>query len=325
MPMGFSAPSLNKVPDMSKDVLIGIDGGGSKTLVLLADSAGNILGKGESGPSNYQAVGQVKARQAILAAVAAAFQDANRSIQPPAVLCAGLAGVDRQSDQEWVLSWLGKETQARQIILVNDAILLLWAGTPSGWGIGLVSGTGSMCIGRSPDGIMARAGGWGYLLGDEGSGYAIGLAALHAVTQSADGRAPETILLERILQKWGGDTPQNLVPMVYNQPITRQDIAGLAPLVIKAATDGDQVSKAILDQAVQDLALAVLAVTQKLNLKETVPWAVGGGLLIHCDLLVEGIISATQKSGITLNPVTKVDQPVLGAVQLALHKLHSGE
>ncbi|HEX4590317.1 MAG TPA: N-acetylmuramic acid 6-phosphate etherase, partial [Gemmataceae bacterium] len=145
---------------VARDLVIGIDGCGSTTVALLATD-GEIIGRGEAGPSNLQAVGVTRAFKAIEDSVVAAFAAAGR---PPAkVRCAvlGLAGADRPQEQSLVYAWAERFALAERVEVDNDAQLLLAAGTPEGWGIALVAGTGSIAFGRTPDGRTGRAGGWG--------------------------------------------------------------------------------------------------------------------------------------------------------------------
>ncbi|HET9221200.1 MAG TPA: BadF/BadG/BcrA/BcrD ATPase family protein, partial [Roseiflexaceae bacterium] len=154
------------------DLLLGVDGGGSGTRALLADRSGAILGAGAAGPSNHQAIGLEAAAQAIQSAIDMAFRDARvERSRPVAAICLGLAGAGRPEDRLRFEAWATRQNIARRCAVASDAELVLTAGTPDGWGVALICGTGSIAWGRAPDGRSARAGGWGYLLGDEGSGY----------------------------------------------------------------------------------------------------------------------------------------------------------
>ena len=167
--------------------LMGIDGGGSKTAALLADETGRVLGRGAAGASNFQIVGHEAAQAAIVAAMAAATAAAGMAPQPPlSALCIGLSGVDRPGERVSFQQWAAALYPAARVLIANDAELVLAAGTPQGWGLALICGTGAIVYGRSLAGQTARADGWGHLLGDEGSGYAIGLAALRAVMRAYD-------------------------------------------------------------------------------------------------------------------------------------------
>jgi N-acetylglucosamine kinase-like BadF-type ATPase len=173
---------------MTQPALLGIDGGGTSTTVWLADEKGVILGRGRAGPSNMRAVGIRCALLALDEAVALAVRDAGTEAEALEVACLGLAGADRTEEKVELRAWAERRSLARRLLLVNDGDLVLAAASKDGCGAAVISGTGSIAVGRGRDGTMARAGGWGHLFGDEGSAYAVVLAALRLVARRADGR-----------------------------------------------------------------------------------------------------------------------------------------
>jgi N-acetylmuramic acid 6-phosphate etherase len=299
------------------DLVIGIDGGGSTTVALLA-TAGEVIGRGEAGPSNMQAVGVTLAFKAIEDAVAGAFAAAGRPPAPVRCAVLGLAGADRPQEQSLVRAWAERFGLARQVEAVNDAQLLLAAGTPEGWGIALVAGTGSIAFGRTPDGRLGRAGGWGYLLGDEGSAYAIVMSALQEVVHAADGRGPPTVLTERLLWAIGGQRPMDLIPAVYRGGWDRTALAGLAPIVLDAAGQGDKVAARIAAHGAHQLALTVAAAAMRLALPpDRLPLAMTGGTLLNSEHYRGGVLEGLDKLGIHAEPITMVHDPAEGGVRLA--------
>jgi len=303
----------------AQSYFIGLDGGGSKTLAVLADERGQELGRGLTGGCNYQAIGITCAQDAIREAIRQAFDQAGLPVLPATGMCLGLAGVGRPEDRQWVEDFIRAERLAERWKIANDGQLLLWAGTPEGWGIGVISGTGSIAYGRTPDGREGRAGGWGYLLGDEGSGYAIGLAGLQAVAQAADGRGPDTLLTGKLLARWNLRKPWDLVGQVYRTGLGRIEIAALAELVLATAAAGDEVARAIEERAANDLAAQAAAVVRLLQLPGLVPAALGGGVLTHSDRLMRRLVELARLHGVELAPVEQVSEPVRGALRLALH------
>ncbi len=302
---------------VADDLVIGIDVGGSTTVALLA-TATEVIGRAEAGPSNMQAVGVTRAFRAIEDAVSAAFEAAGR---PPVMVRAavlGLAGADRPQEQTLVRAWAERFGLAKDVVAVNDAQLLLAAGTPEGWGIALVAGTGSIAFGRTPDGRTGRAGGWGYLLGDEGSAYALVMSALQEVAHSADGRGPPTVLTERFLEALGGERPMDLIPAVYRGGWDRTALAGLAPMVLEAAEQGDAVASRIAAQGAHQLALTVAAAAMRLELPpDKLPLAMTGGTLLNSERYRQGVMQGLDKLGIHADPVTLVHDPAEGGVRLA--------
>jgi N-acetylmuramic acid 6-phosphate etherase len=306
-------------------LVMGIDGGGSKTLALLAGEDGQLIGRGLAGPSNFQLVGIPAARAALQDALRLAFHSASVPDQRLAALCLGMAGVSRPGDRKWLDDWLAtsaSEQIADRVEIVTDGALLLWAGTPEGWGVGVISGTGSIAMGCRPDGRWARAGGWGPQMGDEGSAYALGWAALHAITQAADGRGPVTRLTGLVLETWGLPDAASLVGYIYQQSESHTRIASLGPLVSQAASEGDMVALEIQAQAAADLAKMAVSVARQLGFTGTmpcsVPCALGGGVVIHNEAIVQGLVEAARRDGVNLEPVEKVSEPAWGAVRLAL-------
>ncbi len=157
------------------------------------------------------------------------------------VACLGLAGFDRPDDRKILASWADEAGWAHRIVLVNDGDLVVAAGTPEGWGIGVIAGTGSIAVGRTPDGRTARAGGWGHLIGDEGSAYSVVLDALRLVARRADGRDPRPAgsdpLTERLCAALGVAEASQIVTAIYAPDFDRARIASLAPEVLAACAE----------------------------------------------------------------------------------------
>jgi len=295
------------------DLLLGVDGGGSKTRALLADRSGVLLGAGTAGSSNYQAVGFAAAVAALQEAIAAAFHDAGRMGQA-AVACMGLAGAGRPDDRAHFEKWAAQQGFARRWAIVGDAELVLAAGTPAGWGVALICGTGSIGYARTPDGRSARAGGWGYLLGDEGSGYAIGRAALGAVSRAADGRSPRTALSERLLAATRSEKFDDLVRWAAGA--SPAEVAALAPQVLAIADTGDPLAQGIADYAARELTQLAVCLLPVMNVDPPVPVAVTGGLLGNDGPLRRSVVARLREEP-RLAPVEGPVDAVLGAVRLA--------
>ena len=298
-------------------LIIGVDGGGSKTTAILARVDGTILGRGQAGPSNYHAIGVGEALEALDRAIACAFENAGMAAEPIDALALGLAGMGRPADRAIFEAWAKRSYPQARLKLVNDAEILLAAGTPDGWGIAIIAGTGSLIFGQTTDGRTARAGGWGYQMGDEGSGYAAGLAALQAVARAWDGRGGQTNLTERLLDHFGVAVAPDLIAEVYRDTIGRPEIAALARYVDLAAEDGDAVAGAILQSSAEELALGAKAVMTQLGLKGDIPAALGGGYVTGSRLLQQFVQESAVQQGVHLRPVTPVMEPALGAVKLA--------
>ncbi len=218
--------------------------------------------------------------------------------------------------------WAARVRLADAVEVIEDAALLLAAGTPLGVGVAVVAGTGSMAFARAADRRTARAGGWGPLLGDEGSGYAIALAGLRAAARSADGRAPVTPLTDRLLAAFGLTRPQELIGAVYRGN-DRAALAALAPLVLDAAEAGDPVAEGIIREAAGELAAAAAAAARSLDLGAAFPVALAGGLLVAAPCYRERFLAALADRGLTAAPVALVREPAEGALRLALERVTS--
>jgi len=263
-----------------------VDGGGTQTRALVADLEGNVLARGLGPGSNHHRVGFDRFSQAVTTAVEAALRDVQgeETARPAwatgriASACFGLAGVDTAEDAARISTWVRTQRIAPRFTVLNDSELILAAGTPEGWGVVLISGTGSVCLGRSPQGRKVRVGGWGPLLGDEGSGYQIALRGLQAATQAADGRGTAEALLQAILRRWSLPDAEALIPYVHSPTITQADIAALATVVLDLADHGDATAAAIRGEAVAHLAGHLATALRLLGLTRP-PLALAGGLM----------------------------------------------
>ncbi len=322
-------PSRPPAPEGT--LVLGIDGGGSHTVALLARVARkengelywSIAGRGEGGPCNRHAVGETRALQALDQAIAAAFASAGVARHVVEAACLGMAGVDRPDDLALMKKWADQLGLAKQVEITNDANLLLAAGTPDGWGVALVAGTGSIAFGRTRDGRTDRAGGWGFILGDEGSAYAIVTAALRAAARAADQRGEQTLLLQRFMGVLQIKQASELIPTIYRGGWDRARLATLAPLVVEAA-ETDSMAQAIVEEAAHELALAAVTVARKLGLNgQKLPLSLTGGVILANPAFREQIVASMRRQGGDADPVTTVAEPAEGAVRIAVSTLEN--
>ena len=304
--------------------VIAVDGGGTKTIACLAERAARqgksdgILGRGTAGPSNPQAAGFPQSLANLAEAVESAFAAAGLERSTVQAACLGVSGVGRAAERSRLEAWNNKYRLAHTLMIVHDAVPVLAAGTPEKWGVALIAGTGSFAYGRNADGMDARAGGWGYLFGDEGSGYALGVEALRAAARAADGRAQPTSLLARLLKHFGLAEAEQLIPAVYAHAGDRAAIAALAQHVLDAAEAGDSVAEEVLACGAAELAELVATLARRLGFARTsFPLAVTGGLLLGSTRLQRNLAGELARRGLCAEPMTMVHDPVLGAVRLA--------
>jgi glucosamine kinase len=294
--------------------VLGIDAGGTKTVGLLADENGKVLREARGGGANLVAHGELGVEKSLYQVI-----DALDAPELPAAVCVGIAGVDREDEKETILGLLRRLGLRRSVRVVNDAYVALVAGAPEKVGIVLVAGTGSIAYGVDAAGNSARSGGWGYLLGDEGSAFWLGHAAVRLGVRAADGRGPETTLYRRICAEVGVDHPSGLVKWFYDQELSRTRVAELAGLVQEAADEGDEAARSLLDQAAQHLARAARAVRRQLAFEEPFALVLSGGVFKACPSLCPRVEASLD---LPLARVVGLDvEPATGAVRLALELL----
>lgn len=305
------------------ELVVGIDAGASKTVAWLAQAergsaSPSVVGRGTAAGGNPQAVGIDAALGNLEAAISAAFADARITAGEVDSAVAALAGSDRPEVRERVEKWAADRAVAKRFRVVHDAEPVLAAGTPHGWGVALIAGTGSFAFARDPQGNTARSGGWGYLFGDEGSAYWVALAGLQAAAKAADGRRPPSLLLDRLLEHLELDRPEQIVACVYRFAHDRRAVAALAPVVTESAVSGDPFASRILDQAANELADMLAAAAVALHLaEEPFPLALAGGLILGSEEVADRLVAAIRRIGLNPSGIQPVDEPVAGAVRLA--------
>jgi N-acetylmuramic acid 6-phosphate etherase len=301
--------------------ILGIDGGGTHCHVLLAvveKGAARSVGRGEGGPSNVTAEGPSAAFAEIDRAVEQAFTNANLPRGPVGAACLGLAGAGRAEAQAVVRKWAKRIRLANSIEVVGDVALPV-ALLPDNCGVVVVAGTGSCVWGRAADGRTARAGGWGPILSDEGSGYAMVLAALRAITRAEDRRAAASSLADRLLQRMGLRDATQLAAAIHGGEWDRARLAAMAEEVIRAADEGDDVATEIVSQGAADLAGCIAAVIGSLPLpRDGVSLALAGGLLLNAATYRDRMLMQLKSRDIRPGLVLAVSEPAEGALRIAM-------
>jgi N-acetylglucosamine kinase-like BadF-type ATPase len=312
--------------------LLGIDGGGTRTTAWLArqdvpsDDRLRVLGRGTAGPSNPLKVGFRAAEREILRSVRAAAREAKislfktasgkgsrRGLAPDAVVL-GLAGSDRARVQNHMLRWMKKTIPAERHLLTTDAAIALRAGVGVSPGIIVIAGTGSIAFARDTRGHVLRAGGWGSLFDDAGSGYDLGHRAIMAALADYDGRGPRTQLLARIR------TALRLkdITQVVLTPLTPQEIAALFPLVIESARRRDYVAARLCTQAGRDLAELALAIIRRLGWsRRIVPVVCAGGVFRASPAIRRNFSIHLRRGAPQARTLLLKHPPVEGALALA--------
>ncbi|NWJ45031.1 MAG: hypothetical protein HXX08_04045 [Chloroflexi bacterium] len=279
---------------MGTSYYIGIEAG-SRTIALLADNEGNIVGRGAATMSTYSIVGQDRCSQTIWSALFAAFgvaginaRDLLTSGLPlPEVeaIAIGMPGIEKPKEESTIRRILQEYNFTDNIKVTSDAHIALLAGSESGYGVAVLAGESGLAFAMGENGSRARAGGWGFLLGEEGSAYWVGVEAVKAVLAAADGRAPETALTETVALEWkiSAKRPDSLSQQFYRHAAAlgtggnkaqmedtldnfRRQVGSLSPLVERAAVKGDAVAISILERAADHLESAARAALTRVGM-----------------------------------------------------------
>jgi N-acetylglucosamine kinase-like BadF-type ATPase len=291
-------------------VWAGADAGGTGTRAAVGD--GERVLSVTQGPGGAVRPGRVLAaagaiagvvRQALLAA----------GVSEADALVVGAAGAGREPERAELEQALRLERLAARVQVTTDVALALAAAFGEGPGIVVSAGTGSIAVARLPGGETRRSGGYGWQMGDEGSGYAIGRAALAAVSRALDGRGAPTALLEMVLQRARCLDGEMLVR--WAGAAGPAEVAGLAPAVFRAADAGDATAQGIADFAARELARMVEAVREHFPAGDAVPVALAGGLLASGGALRERLVARLEGTGVAIAP--EAPDPLRGALALA--------
>lgn len=242
---------------------LGVDGGQSSTTAIIGGEAGRVLGMGRAGPCNHVAGAQGKTKfvEAIQGSLNAAASQAGLDSSGVRFTSACLGFSGGPADKEAILREM---IPSERMIVTNDALIALSGATGGQPGLIAIAGTGSIAFGRNSSGKTARAGGWGYMFGDEGSGFYITRQALRAALRSEEGWGPATSLRSILLQATGAPDINQLLHRLYTPEFLRPRIAALSKLVDEAAESGDATAGTILNEAAQQLAIILAAIRGQL-------------------------------------------------------------
>jgi glucosamine kinase len=242
-------------------LIVGVDGGGTKTLAAAWDPSTNEVWLGMSGPSNLDSSGEDAAAQALEDAVTATTEAAGRTSGDVAVAVFGLAGTDTAK----VARLVDERFAYAKTFTVNDVVTAWAAGTECKPGVAVIAGTGSNILGVGRRTETWRAGGWGHLLGDEGSGYWLSREGIRAALAHRDGTGPDTALGDAAVAFFGVDSIQDVVNLIYQAP-PKAEVAAFAVEVARLADAGDAIAGRILREGGRLLARATVAVIRRVDL-----------------------------------------------------------
>ena len=299
--------------------VLGVDAGGTKTRALLADENGTVVGGALGGGANLRTHGELEVEKVLHAVIEEACESAEST---PEALALGIAGADRPADEAVLRGILRRIGFRERVVVTNDARIAFVAGSEERVGLALVCGTGSIAWGRNRAGEIARSGGWGWHLGDEGSGFWIGERAIRDVLRGADGRGPATSLDRALSEHFEIDRPDQILYAIYDGEFPRTRVARFAPRVEEAARGGDAVANAILADAAAELAKAAGSVRDRLRLPEAAYDVVlSGGTFAAVPTLTADV--ARRLDGPNARVRRLEEEPAIGAVKLAIEALNA--
>ena len=314
-----------------KRCVLCIDGGGTKTVCVLATLDGKVIGRGSGGTTNPNLVSALEINETLQKAIQEAIQNLPE-LQIEAV-CGGIAGVGASEEKQVEVSnvigqilstppfchALSKRfNPSVNIEVVSDVVITLVAGAGKRHGIVAISGTGSVVYGETVKGQRIKVGGWGYQL-DEGSGYAIGRKAIKEILRAYDANGKTTLLAQKVLNVWNLSSMQDVVDYIYQKTTKPTDIANLAKIVNSAASAGDESAKDILRKTAKDLYFNIAAAIKQIDFgKEGATLVLSGGVLSNVEIVREFIIEKVKAELPAITAIQLCREPVKGAIILAL-------
>jgi N-acetylglucosamine kinase-like BadF-type ATPase len=243
---------------------IGIDGGGTKTEALLINEHGQVLGNVRGGATNPASAGGVdQALERLIALVRDLLEQSAITPNQQFTMFAGISGMGAPHLRQKGIETLQKSFPTATIGWDHDGVNALFSGTFGGVGGVLIAGTGSVAYGMDSSGNRIRIGGWGHWLGDEGSGFSLGLRTLRKIMEAWDGRGPQTILTEKILNHWKLKHPEDLVAVVQGNDV-KQRVASIVPLVLEAAGEADEMALQAIAETGREQGELIAALAERL-------------------------------------------------------------
>lgn len=307
-------------------VIVGVDGGGTKTKAAVVDESGRVLGTGAGGPANARSAGAEVAAESIASAIAGALHAAGLALADLAAVCACLAGLDTELDlpvPRLALQRLGFSGPA---ILENDAVGAWTAATNGKPGVVVIAGTGSTALGMNAHGAFWRSGGWDYVLSDDGSGYAIGREGIRTAMRALDGRGEPTLLARELRARFGVEDGEDMRRLVDSSPFGKFEMASFAIHVARAAEAGDPAARAILAQAGHDLAVHATAIIRQLGMGgESFPVGTIGGVFKSVPFVTEPFAKDVLAAAPHAEIRVPEQPPEVSAAMLGWQRLRAGD
>jgi N-acetylglucosamine kinase-like BadF-type ATPase len=311
-------------PAAGQTFVVGVDGGNSKTDAVLATDRGVILSHVQTSGTRPHIDGLSATTQALAELVRRAVREAGLPAQTPlAVGTFYLANFDLPDEESAAQADLIGLRVAERVEVRNDVFAVLRAGSTRGWGIAVVSGAGINAAGVHPDGREERFLALGDITGDWGGGYAVGMAGLGAAVRASDGRGPATVLTERVAKHFGQPDAETAAVWVHREPHAEQSLLALAPVVFRAATDGDVVARGLVERLADETVNMAVTLLRRLDLLTSdADVVLGGGMMqsgnaILLDRITAQLTQAAPGVDVRVLDVVPVAGALAGALELA--------
>lgn len=324
LPPALTAPRPNPHPRY----VMGVDGGATKTLAAVMDMREGVLHLGHGSSSNPDAVGEQAAGGALLLAAGQALERMGIAMGDLDAAVLAMAGTDTGAIRALVrpggpLARAGgwSASQAEVWVVVNDVVGAWAAATGAAAGVGVIAGTGSNVLAVGPQGRAWRAGGWGHLLGDQGSGYWLAVRSIRAALAERDGSGPPTALGEAAVRFFAVDSIEALAALVYSKPLSKGELAAFAAETARAAHAGDAVARELYQRAARQLGAQVKAAIRETGLEGVFPVGLIGGAFkagaLYVDALAASIYELAPQASVSVIEMAPVGGCVLLAARAA--------
>jgi glucosamine kinase len=315
-------PTALMDPPASSDArfVLGVDGGATKTLAAVLDLESRTLHLAHRGPSNQDAVGAKAAVQALLEAADEAIERAAITRDELGAAVLAIAGTDTEAVAGHVRS-----ARTEEWIVVNDVVGAWATATGAGPGVAAISGTGSNVFGVGSDGRTWRAGGWGHLLGDEGSGYWLGIQSIKAALKDRDASGPETALTDAVVAFFQVDSVEALAALIYSKPLTKGEIAAFAVETATLAQRGDAVAGELYRRAARELGEQIVAVIHQTVLSGSFPVGLIGSAFRAGPVFVDPLVQVVHETAPEADVSVVETSPVGGSLLLATRAAGRGD
>jgi N-acetylglucosamine kinase-like BadF-type ATPase len=335
---------VNGPPARARAAVLAIDGGNSKTDLVLVSADGSVLSSVRGPGASAQALGMPEALRILGGLVAAVARgaglapaavgsprDAGLASDPPAApvaehTCAFLAGADLPEEENRLAEALAAVGWSATTHVGNDTFAVLRAGTARSWGVAVTCGAGINCVGLAPDGRTTRFLALGRFTGDWGGGYGLGVEMMWWAMRDEDGRGPPTTLREAVAAHFGVPTMHDVAVRRHLGEITKEDLAQLTRVLFQVAAAGDRVAREMIARQAEEVVLMAVTAMRRLGLLETdTDVVLGGGVLAARDpLLVSEIEARLHRYAPRALPRVSSLPPIAGAALLGLEHVHAG-